>query len=43
MVGIAYPRLFGNGHGIAAAAFLGDGTAELLLALAILKPLATAV
>ncbi|MVU81171.1 chloride channel protein [Nocardia sp. ET3-3] len=43
LVGIAYPQLFGNGHGIAAAAFLGLGGAGLLLTLAILKPIVTAV
>ncbi|MFE3192390.1 chloride channel protein [Nocardia sp. NPDC059240] len=43
LIGIAYPQLFGNGHGIAAAAFLGVGGAGLFLALAILKPIVTAL
>lgn len=43
VVGIAYPQLFGNGKGIAHTAFVGGGTLGVLLALAILKPLATAL
>lgn len=43
VVGIARPELLGNGKGIAHAAFVGSGTLALLLALAVLKPLATAL
>jgi H+/Cl- antiporter ClcA len=43
LVGIRFPQLFGNGHGLAYAAFLGHGGAGLLLTLALLKPLVTAM
>lgn len=43
LIGLAYPQLFGNGKGMAHQAFLGTGTLGLLLALAILKPLVTAL
>lgn len=39
----AYPQLLGNGKGMAHAAFVGSGTLGLLLTLAVLKPLVTAV
>ncbi|NNN02532.1 MAG: chloride channel protein [Acidimicrobiaceae bacterium] len=43
IVGIWRPELFGNGIDIAHQAFLGVGTLSLLLLLAVLKPLATAL
>ena len=43
LIGLAYPQLFGNGKGMAHQAFLGTGSLGLLLALAILKPLVTAL
>lgn len=43
LVGLAYPELFGNGKGMAHQAFLGTGSLGLLLALAALKPLVTAL
>ncbi|MEC3916429.1 chloride channel protein [Nocardia sp. CDC160] len=43
LIGIRYPQLFGNGHGLAAPAFLGLGSAGLLLTLALLKPIVTAL
>lgn len=43
VVGIAYPQLFGNGKDMAHDAFLGGGTLGLLLMLAVLKPLVTAL
>jgi len=43
VVGIWYPQLFGNGKDMAHEAFLGLGTAGLLLALFALKPLVTAL
>ena len=43
MIGIAYPQLFGNGKDMADEAFLGDGTIALLLVLALLKPVVTAL
>ena len=41
--GLAYPQLFGNGKDMAHLTFLSQGTLALLLALSILKPLATAL
>jgi chloride channel protein, CIC family len=43
LLGFAYPQLFGNGKDMAASAFLGAGGLGLLLALAALKPLVTAL
>ena len=43
VIGLRYPQLFGNGKGIAEQAFLGHGGVGLLLALAALKPLVTAL
>ena len=43
LVGIAYPDLLGNGKDMAHSAFLGQGTAALLLALFAIKPLVTAL
>ncbi len=43
LIGFAYPQLFGNGKGMAAGAFLGSGSLGLLLVLAALKPLVTAL
>ena len=43
LIGLAYPQLFGNGKDMAHQAFLGTGTLGLLLALAALKPLVTAL
>lgn len=43
LVGIAYPQLFGNGKDMAHAAFLGQGTLLLFLALFALKPFVTAL
>ncbi len=43
VVGIARPELFGNGKGIAHAAFVGSGSLALLVTLAVLKPLVTAL
>jgi H+/Cl- antiporter ClcA len=43
LLGAAYPQLFGNGSDMATAAFLGNGSALLFLALFCLKPLATAL
>ena len=42
VVGIWYPQLFGNGQEMAHGAFIGTGSAILLLALFALKPLVTA-
>ena len=42
-LGVWFPALFGNGKGIAADAFLGGGGAVVLLALAVLKPLVSAL
>lgn len=42
VLGFGFPQLFGNGKDMAADAFTGAGTFALLLALAVLKPLATA-
>jgi chloride channel protein, CIC family len=42
-LGIEYPELFGNGKTLAHQAFLGTGTITLFLALALLKPLVTAL
>ncbi len=41
VIAISRPELFGNGKGIAHAAFVGSGTLALLLTLAVLKPLVT--
>ena len=41
LIGIAYPRLFGNGKDIAHDAFLGQGGLALFLALGLLKPVVT--
>jgi H+/Cl- antiporter ClcA len=43
VVGIAYPELFGNGKDMAQAAFLGRDAIALLAALAVLKPVVTAL
>jgi len=43
LIGFAYPQLFGNGKDMAASAFLGAGGLGLLLVLAVLKPLVTAL
>ena len=43
VVGIRYPQLFGNGKDMALDSFLGRGSLGLLLALGLLKPLATAL
>jgi H+/Cl- antiporter ClcA len=43
LIGIAYPQLFGNGADMAHEVFLGHGGLGLLLALAVLKPLVTAL
>lgn len=42
-MGTAYPQLFGNGKDVAHDAFVGNGTLLLFLALAALKPVATAL
>lgn len=42
-IALAFPQLYGNGKGMAHDAFLGLGTIGLLAALAILKPLVTAL
>jgi chloride channel protein, CIC family len=43
VIGFAYPQLFGNGKDMADNAFLGVGSLGLLLVLAALKPLVTAL
>jgi H+/Cl- antiporter ClcA len=43
LIGIAYPELFGNGADMAHEAFLGHGGIGLLIVLAALKPLVTAL
>jgi chloride channel protein, CIC family len=43
LIGLAYPQLFGNGKDMAAGAFGGTTGLGLLLALAALKPLVTAL
>jgi CIC family chloride channel protein len=43
LAGFAYPQLFGNGKDMADSAFLGAGGLGLLLVLAALKPLVTAL
>lgn len=43
LIGMQYPQLFGNGKDMAHTAFLGAGTLGLLLVLAALKPLVTAL
>jgi chloride channel protein, CIC family len=43
LVGLAYPQLFGNGQDMARDAFTGSAGPLLLLALAALKPLVTAM
>lgn len=42
-VGHCYPQLYGNGKGMAHEALLGTGSIGLLLALAVLKPVVTAL
>lgn len=42
-IALAFPQLYGNGKGMAHDAFLGIGSLGLLAALAILKPLVTAL
>ncbi len=42
-VGLAYPQLYGNGKGMAHDALLGFGSIGLLAALAVLKPVVTAL
>jgi CIC family chloride channel protein len=43
LVALRYPEVLGNGRDLAGPVFLGAGTAGLLLALAVLKPFATAL
>jgi H+/Cl- antiporter ClcA len=43
VVALRYPEVLGNGRNLAGPVFLGVGTAGLLLALAVLKPFATAL
>lgn len=43
VIGIKYPELFGNGKDMAHLVFAGGGTLLLLVALAVLKPLVTAM
>ncbi|HTZ07787.1 MAG TPA: chloride channel protein [Acidimicrobiales bacterium] len=43
VIGFRYPQLFGNGKDLAHDVFVGHGTLLLLLALAALKPLVTAL
>jgi chloride channel protein, CIC family len=43
LIGFGYPQLFGNGKDMADNAFLGTGVLGLLLVLAALKPLVTAL
>jgi H+/Cl- antiporter ClcA len=43
VIGLWYPQLFGNGKSIAQDAFLGLSSLTLLLVLAVLKPLVTAL
>ena len=43
VIGIKYPQLFGNGQDMARDAFVGAGGFGLLLALAALKPMVTAL
>ncbi len=43
LIGLKYPQLFGNGQGMAHDAFVGSGSAALLLALMLLKPIMTAL
>ena len=43
VIGFRYPQLFGNGRGMANAAFLGIGGFGLLFVLFLLKPLVTAL
>ncbi len=43
LIGFGYPQLFGNGKDMADNAFLGTSALGLLLALAVLKPLVTAL
>ena len=42
-LGLVYPQLYGNGKDMAEQAFLGEGTPSLFAALAVLKPLVTAL
>src|SRR5579872_3628702 len=43
LIGFAYPQLFGNGKDVASDAFLGTAGLAVLLPLAALKPLVTAL
>jgi CIC family chloride channel protein len=43
LMGIGYPQLFGNGKDVAHDVFVGNGTLLVLLALLLLKPVATAL
>jgi CIC family chloride channel protein len=43
LIGLRYPQLFGNGKEMAHAVFVGSGSLSLLAALALLKPLVTAL
>lgn len=43
MLSVGYPQLLGNGKGMAQDAFLGIGTLGIFGALAVLKPIATAL
>jgi chloride channel protein, CIC family len=43
VIALRYPQLYGNGKGMAHAAFLGLGSLGLLAALSVLKPLVTAL
>jgi CIC family chloride channel protein len=43
LIGFAYPQLFGNGRDMASGAFLGTAGLAVLLPLAALKPLVTAL
>ncbi len=43
LIGFAYPQLFGNGKDMASGAFLGTAGLAVLLPLAALKPLVTAL
>jgi H+/Cl- antiporter ClcA len=43
VIALHYPQVLGNGHELAGPVFLGVGTAGLLIALAVVKPFATAL